>query len=294
MKNILFHHSVSRHAFLKWLICGLFAFFAGLCSVHATAISSSGSEIDTTTSFRKKVTSTNWQTGQNTPNKKMGKRTACTDWQKCRPFWQGATSASTIKTSGKAVTGHLPTNIHTANGINKNMLKTAEVTSGLAYNPLPEQMSEPAEPNTHNEGYSIGPARFTVNYEKTNNRDYKQAASLLAGDTVCDINCNDIVETNTDRDNFRLGMEYSAGNGRINASLDIVRVKITGKNNGDNHDATDLKTLSVGYSYDMSDKTSLYGTIARTEYDKQAITGNNNSTGEDSVTGLRVGITHRF
>jgi predicted porin len=33
----------------------------------------------------------------------------------------------------------------------------------------------------------------------------------------------------------------------------------------DNPDSTDLKTFSIGYTYDVSDSTSLYGMVARTE-----------------------------
>lgn len=293
MKKCLFHHPApSCHTVLKWLICGLFSFFTGFAAAHAATVSPSGSGTGPAVSSGKQPAAANRH--GNAPYKRTASKTAAADWQKRKPFVQSGTPASGKKTSRKTAPWRLPDTLRTANGIDKNTLELAAAASKPAYTPAEKQVSDLADPTETNEGYTIGPARFTVNYEKTNDRDHGQTTSLLTGDTVCDINCSDIVESHNDRDNFHFGMEYTSGNGRINASLDIVRMKNARKNDSDNPDATDLKTLSIGYTYDMSDNTSLYGAIARTEYDRQAIAGNSNASGEDSITGLRVGITHRF
>ena len=95
---------------------------------------------------------------------------------------------------------------------------------------------------------------------------------------------------------------HPLGNGRVNASVNYVKLKDTkgaasgtaGTNN--NNDSTDLKTIAIGYTYDVSNRTSFYGMVARTDYEREAMAGymRGNGSDEDSVTGVQFGMTHKF
>lgn len=152
-------------------------------------------------------------------------------------------------------------------------------------------------------GYALGPARFSMNYEKS--RDTASRVSgFMTGKTTPDIATNnDIVETRQNQPNIQLGMEYATGNGRVNASVNYVRLKdmkggMTGSaaSPTNNNDSTDLKTFAIGYTYDVSDRTSFYGMVARTDYEKEAMASymRGNGSDEDSVTGVQFGMTHKF
>ena len=146
-------------------------------------------------------------------------------------------------------------------------------------------------------GYAIGPARFSVNYEKANDKSLERASQLLSGKATYDIAANDLVETATERDNWRLGMEYDTGNGRVNAAMNLVRLRDqkSGKPSGDDAEPADLRTFTIGYTYDASETTSFYGMVAHTEYDSDALHGyRRGDTENDSITGFQVGVTHRF
>ena len=146
-------------------------------------------------------------------------------------------------------------------------------------------------------GYAIGAARFSVNYEKTNDKSRERASQLLAGKATYDIDGDDLVETPADRDNWHLGMEYNTGNGRVNAAMNLVRFKDlkNGGPSGDNDDSADLRTFTIGYTYDASDTTSFYGMVAHTDYDSDALHGyRRGETENDNITGFQVGMSHRF
>ncbi|EEO28026.1 hypothetical protein OFAG_01179 [Oxalobacter formigenes HOxBLS] len=174
--------------------------------------------------------------------------------------------------------------------------KTASFNTGTE---AAKTVSLSGETDASNSGYFIGPARFTVNYEKANDRSREKMAQFLSGKATPDIAGNDLVESRFDRDNWRVGMEYAAGNGRVNAALNYVHMKdVKGANDGNDHspDAADLKTFTIGYTYDVSEKTSFYGMVARTEYEREAMAGYLRGSGfdEDSVTGFQLGVTHKF
>ena len=62
------------------------------------------------------------------------------------------------------------------------------------------------------------------------------------------------------------------------------------------HSSADLKKYAIGYTYDLSKRTSLYGMVAYTDYENEAISNFFNGSGynEDSVKGVQIGITHKF
>lgn len=149
-------------------------------------------------------------------------------------------------------------------------------------------------------GYAMGPARFSLSYEKSQDPT-DRVSKFLSGKATPDIATN-IVETRQNQPNLQLGMEYATGNGRVNASVNYVKLKDTkGAASGtavtnNNNDSTDLKTIAIGYTYDVSNRTSFYGMVAHTDYEREAMAGymRGNGSDEDSVTGVQFGMTHKF
>ena len=309
---------------------GLFAFIAGLAGTHLHAATSlSGQNSNAAASSPKRHIRKKRPTGTTRAaavKNSFRNNTATPDWQKQKPFSRTDISWSENIAHGKPASPHktfadpwrltvtkpatdgIGTGIHAGHsagypsevftGKNRKAIvepaKTAFIDSDNA--DARAVTTEPADDGMKNTGYAIGPARFTVNYEKANDRNHEKMTRLLTGNATYDMTGNDMVESHTDRDNIHLGMEYATGNGRVNAAVNIVRMKDLKKGaESDNPDSADLKTFSIGYTYAVSDSTSLYGLVARTEYEKDAIRAyTRNGSDEDSVTGFRFGMTHKF
>ena len=91
--------------------------------------------------------------------------------------------------------------------------------------------------------------------------------------------------TTVDHDNMMLGVTVPIGAGRILASY-IRR-------SDDIADARDADQWSLGYTYDLSKRTNLYTSYARTKNDALASLGGAAAAGSDPST-FNVGIRHRF
>ncbi|MGV8897944.1 MAG: porin [Burkholderiaceae bacterium] len=110
-------------------------------------------------------------------------------------------------------------------------------------------------------GYTFGPAKITALYEdatiKTGAVEQKQKNALI-------------------------GLAYNIGAGTINATYGQLK----------NADLANLdhkaKKLGLGYTHNLSKRTSLYADIARTELDVV------NATGNDKINAYEVGVTHSF
>lgn len=93
--------------------------------------------------------------------------------------------------------------------------------------------------------------------------------------------------------NLLAGLEWKVGPGTLNTSVQWDRLS-NGKALGGWTGTKDSYKYSLGYTYDLSKRTSLYGVVAYTDYkDEQAgfvVSG----LEKDSVVGTQVGITHRF
>lgn len=169
-----------------------------------------------------------------------------------------------------------------------------------------EKASSSREQTTTDRNYlgpSLGPTRFSVNYEKTSDRSREKMARFLSGEPGLNGHDNEVAEFHAPHENWQLGVEYASGNGRINASLDLIRMKENRAGNAQGvfgglplSDSTEMKTFRVGYTYDVSDKTAFYGALAHTDYDKEALAGSASGNGfsEDSVTGVQFGVSHKF
>ena len=88
-----------------------------------------------------------------------------------------------------------------------------------------------------------------------------------------------------------VGLEWTLGPGRLNASVQYDKVKDVAAWSGD---SKKLWKYALGYTYKLSKRTSLYGNVAYTNYDDDAMGEFFGAENRDSVTGVQVGITHKF
>ena len=147
--------------------------------------------------------------------------------------------------------------------------------------------------------YSWGNLRLSLAYEKTKDKgwyDGGKSNSGIADSTLI----NGVAAT---MNSWILGLNYKLGPGTLKASFNYVKLKnVSGVSAADggnywaNNSSADLKQYGLGYIYDLSKRTSLYGILAYTDFENEAISNFFRGSGfnNDSVTGVQVGITHKF
>ena len=91
-----------------------------------------------------------------------------------------------------------------------------------------------------------------------------------------------------------LGVEWKVGPGRLNASAQWLSVE--GNGNGGTYSDIDADAwkVAIGYTYNLSKRTSLYGIAAYTDWDDDKQAAKIFGDYSDKVTGLQFGITHKF
>lgn len=125
--------------------------------------------------------------------------------------------------------------------------------------------------------YSFGPAKISLGYEKTHDKGWK-LGSVKSG-------------KRSSQDNWLLGLVYQLGAGRINASFSYMDIDHSSKWNG----SKDIKKYSLGYEHKLSKRTTLYGMVSWSDFENgQVADFYRGSSADDSVTGVQVGITHKF
>lgn len=127
--------------------------------------------------------------------------------------------------------------------------------------------------------YKFGPARVSLAYENTKDKGWFLGDASKFGASK--------------QQNWLLGLEWTLGPGRLNASVQYDRVKDVERiaNWGD---TKKLWKYALGYTYNLSKRTSLYGNVAYTNYDDNDMGKFYGAEDRDSVTGVQVGITHKF
>ena len=143
--------------------------------------------------------------------------------------------------------------------------------------------------------YRFGPAKVELVYQQTKDKGWRNGELsnwnttkfIKKIDTADRARYEDIRELKEKQ--WLLGLEWKLGPGRLNASAQYMEVESTG---GDVSDK-DVYKYALGYTYDLSKRTSLYGIVAYTDYDDENVARVFGDV-EDSVTGVQVGITHRF
>lgn len=135
-------------------------------------------------------------------------------------------------------------------------------------------------------GYKFGPARVTALYEDTRDNGWKGGNSSMTigpGSTAWAQNSDE-----SDQRNWLLGLEWDIGPGQFDASAQRLRYSPEGVS------ASKAWKFALGYTYNLSKRTSVYGQAAYTKYDDEdmgfAYTGLN----REKVTGFQLGMTHKF
>lgn len=92
-------------------------------------------------------------------------------------------------------------------------------------------------------------------------------------------------------DQALLGVEWKVGPGRLNASVQWLGVE--GKGYASDLDE-DAWKVGVGYTYNLSKRTSLYGIAAYTDWGSEDVGSLMDGVYQDSTTAVQFGITHKF
>lgn len=138
--------------------------------------------------------------------------------------------------------------------------------------------------------YKFGPVKVGLGYERTDDKGYK------FGD-----GSGKLKDTNmrSKQDNWILSAEYVNGAHKLAGSFNWMKVKdVKGSTNPywAKDDSGDVKKYSVGYFYSLSKRTMLYGQLAYSDFEDKAVAQFFRGKGfeNDSVTGVQVGINHKF
>ena len=104
-----------------------------------------------------------------------------------------------------------------------------------------------------------------------------------------------------DIDQALLGVEWKVGPGRLNASAQWLGIEGSknsgiGTYDGKNFKAVDSDAyrVAIGYTYNLSKRTSLYGIVAYTDWEDEEVGQLFDDVSQDTTTGVQVGITHKF
>lgn len=145
-------------------------------------------------------------------------------------------------------------------------------------------------------GYSWDTVKVEALYQRTLDKGVSKGengdGSFNWGSTANDYHSVSI-------DQALLGVEWKVGPGRLNASAQWMSVE--GKGNGGSWSDVDADAwkVAVGYTYNLSKRTSLYGIVAYTDWDDenrlgQKFTSVGTNVAQDTTTAVQVGITHKF
>lgn len=142
--------------------------------------------------------------------------------------------------------------------------------------------------------YRFGPAKIELVYQQTKDKGWRNGKVSSWVDAYSDFSAADQAKyagTNELKEKqWLLGLEWKLGPGRLNASAQYMEVEAVGAADAKDKD---IYKYALGYTYDLSKRTSLYGIVAYTDYDDEAVARVFGDV-EDSTTGVQVGITHRF
>ena len=139
--------------------------------------------------------------------------------------------------------------------------------------------------------YKFGPARVSLAYEHTKDKGWYLGDPNGGYDDATNPATN--LPITSKQDNWLLGLEWTLGPGRLNASVNYAKVKdVQGMDWTGG--SKDLFKYALGYTYNLSQRTAIYGNVAYTDYDDKQLGEFYGAKNRDSVTGVQVGITHKF
>ena len=98
------------------------------------------------------------------------------------------------------------------------------------------------------------------------------------------------LDADVDQKDWLVGLQYNTGPHTVKFSYNRGEVESHTKYDGK------ANKYSLGYTYDMSKRTSLYAMVAYTDSDNDSVGEiyNSNGVADDSVTGVQIGINHKF
>lgn len=140
--------------------------------------------------------------------------------------------------------------------------------------------------------YRFGDAKVELVYQQTKdkgwaNGDESDWKEMTAADFSHD-NYSAIDELTEKQ--WLLGLEWKLGPGRLNASAQWMEVEAKG---GQHISDKDIYKYGIGYTYDLSKRTAIYGNVAYTDYDDKDVAAVYGDV-DDGTYGVQVGITHKF
>ena len=140
--------------------------------------------------------------------------------------------------------------------------------------------------------YRFGDAKVELVYQQTKDKGWangdesdwkKMTGADFSRDNYSAI--NELTEKQ-----WLLGLEWKLGPGRLNASAQWMEVEAKG---GQHISDKDIYKYGIGYTYDLSKRTAIYGNVAYTDYDDKDVAAVYGDA-DDGVYGVQVGITHKF
>ena len=146
--------------------------------------------------------------------------------------------------------------------------------------------------------YRFGDAKVELVYQQTKDKGWANGKRSNWNDSGSDFSewvarKYDGVELNIDsitEKQWLLGLEWKLGPGRLNASAQWMEVEANG---GMHISDKDIYKYAIGYTYDLSKRTAIYGNLAYTDYDDKEVAAIYGDT-DDGTYGVQIGITHKF
>ena len=149
--------------------------------------------------------------------------------------------------------------------------------------------------------YRFGDAKVELLYQQTKDKGWANGElsywNSFGGDNgglADDFTDNEYALSGIDEikeKQWLLGLEWKLGPGRLNASAQWMEVETSG---GNAHISDkDIYKYAIGYTYDLSKRTAIYGNVAYTDYDDEDVAELYGDT-DDGTYGVQVGITHKF
>lgn len=135
--------------------------------------------------------------------------------------------------------------------------------------------------------YTFGDAKVELLYQQTKDKGWafgNRSTWVTEARAGAYNGANEIQENQ-----WLLGLEWKLGPGRLNASAQWLEVEAKGADISDK----DVYKYAVGYTYDLSKRTALYGILAYTDYDKEEVAAIYGDV-KDSVSAVQIGMTHKF
>ena len=156
--------------------------------------------------------------------------------------------------------------------------------------------------------YDNGPLMLTANYDRLADSDKSwlwnaggaytyEGFTVSVGyqstkvrSAVMNVLSDGDINTDVDQKDWLVGLQYNTGPHTVKFSYNRGEVESSSEYDGK------ANKYSLGYTYDMSKRTSLYAMVAYTDSDNDSVGEiyNSNGVANDSVTGVQIGMTHNF